>query len=585
MNKNLIVTCALPYANGPIHLGHMLEHIQADIWVRFHKMQPEFQKKLSTCYFICADDTHGTPIMLQAERLAITPEELIATAYKDHLADFTAFNIDFDHYYTTNSEECKSLVYDIYQKLQQNNKITKKIINQLFDNEKQIFLPDRFVKGSCPKCKATDQYGDNCEVCGATYSPKELINPYSTISGSIPIIKDTEHYFFKLSECINFLQEWLNTPRRLPTEAKNKMQEWLNKGLQDWDISRDKPYFGFPLPDNPDKYFYVWLDAPVGYLGSFLNYCKINNLDFHSILNLDNTEIYHFIGKDILYFHALFWPSVLNFSGYKTPKSIFPHGFLTINGAKMSKSRGTFITANKYRSTQLNPDFYRYYIASKLSQKIEDMDFVLDDFVAKINSELIGKYINIAARSSSFINKLFNNRLTSDIHDYTLLHKIIKAKDNIAKCYFDREYGKAIKIIMSLADEINTYIDLVKPWELAKRVKNDLPIINSLTSKEQPDLTSNNNSNNNSNNTNNIAIKLHEICSILINTFRILSIYLKPVIPGTINKVENLLNIKSLTWEDLDILLLNHEIKTYFHIIKRVEQSEVQELINKESSI
>lgn len=550
MNKNLIVTCALPYANGPIHLGHMVEHIQADIWVRFHKMQVPLNSP-SNCYFICADDTHGTPIMLNAEKLGITPEQLITEVYHEHLADFNAFNISFDHYYTTNSAESKQLVYDIYAKLKQNNKISTKIINQLFDEQKQMFLPDRFVKGTCPTCKTEDQYGDNCEVCGATYSPHELIDPYSVVSGTKPILKDSEHYFFKLSECTEFLTDWLNSDQRLQPEARNKMQEWLNSGLQDWDISRDKPYFGFPIPDNPDKYFYVWLDAPVGYLSSFLNFCKKNDLDFDAIWHSKDTELYHFIGKDILYFHALFWPSVLNYAGYTTPKSVFAHGFLTINGQKMSKSRGTFISAKNYRQTGISPDFFRYYIASKLSKKIEDMDFVLDDFAAKINAELVGKFINIASRSSSFMHKYFANKLSETITNTSLLKKLIKAKTEIAAYYLDREYTRALKLIMQLTDEVNAYIDEVKPWVLAKDA-NQIPT-------------------------------LHEVCSILINAFRVLSVYLKPVIPTIITQIEGLLNIPPLVWQDVDNLLFNHQIKPYSHIITRIEADMLEQLVTTEA--
>lgn len=540
MSKNLIVTCALPYANGSIHLGHLVEHIQADIWVRFQKMQGQ------NCYFICADDTHGTPVMLKSAELGITPEQMIATVYEEHVADLNAFDINYDHYYTTHSDESKELVYAIYAKLKDQNKICTKIISQLYDLEKQMFLPDRFVKGTCPKCKTPDQYGDNCEVCGATYSPSELINPYSAISGTTPVMKESEHYFFKLSECHEFLSNWINGNDRLQSEAKNKMSEWLKSGLHDWDISRDKPYFGFKIPDTLDKYFYVWLDAPVGYMSSLMHYCKTNNLDFNTLWNAEDTEIYHFIGKDILYFHALFWPAVLNCSGYKTPQSIFVHGFLTVDGHKMSKSRGTFINAKNYLKSQISPGYFRYYIASKSTNRFEDIDFAFDDFVARINSELVGKFVNIAARSSSFITKHFNNRLAKQIIDCTLLNKITEAKLKIAELYQNREYAKLTRIIMHLADEINTYVDEVKPWILAKN-QNELD-------------------------------KLHQVCSTLLNAFRYLSIYLKPIVPKLIQQVEELLKIQPLTWQDLDNVLLDHEINQYTHLITRIEPQMIETL-------
>ncbi len=541
MNKNIIVTCALPYANGNIHLGHLIEHIQSDIWVRFHRMQDH------KCFFICADDTHGTPIMLKAEQLGISPEQMITKIHSEHLNDFKNFEIEYDNYYSTHSPESQELVYKIYHNLQNNHKISKKTINQLFDETKQMFLPDRFVKGTCPKCRALDQYGDSCEVCGATYSPIELINSYSTISGSKPVIKSSEHYFFNLSECVDFLEEWLNNDNRLPIEAKNKMQEWLNAGLQDWDISRDAPYFGFKIPNTTDKYFYVWLDAPVGYMSSFKNYCDTNNLDFEKIWNSNDTEIYHFIGKDILYFHALFWPAVLNYSGYKTPNSIFVHGFLTINGQKMSKSRGTFISANTYLTTGLSPTFYRYYIAAKSSNKIEDIDLSLEDFVARVNSELVGKFINIAARSSSFLNKYFVNKLTKHIYNISLLELIQNKKTLIHGLYLNREYSKALKEIMLLVDEINLFVDNTKPWLLAKD--------------------------------DNKHEELHQICSILINAFRLITIYLKPIIPSIAKQIEKYLNIKELKWHDLDTILYDHQINKYTHLLNRIDNTMVDKLI------
>ena len=541
-NKNLIVTCALPYANADLHLGHILEQIQADIWVRFQKMQG------TTCHFICADDTHGTPIMLKAEQLNITPEQLTNDIYNRHVAQSNAFDISFDHYYTTNSPESQELVYDIYNKLKQNHKIMTKKIHQLFDTEKQMFLPDRYVKGTCPKCNALDQYGDNCEICGATYTPNELKDAYSVVSGSKPILRESEHYFFQLSNCSDFLNTWLNDNNRLQLEAVNKMNEWINSGLQDWDISRDKPYFGFLIPGTQDKYFYVWLDAPVGYMGSLLNYCKKNNLDFNQLWNNENTEIYHFFGKDVLYFHALFWPAVLKFAGYNTPTSLFAHGFLTLNGQKMSKSRGTFINAQNLVDAGIPSNAFRYYIASKLTSKVEDIDFTLDDFVARVNSELVGKFVNIAARSSSFLNKLFDNTLSHEINDKTLLNEIITTQNEISDLYLNREYAKALRIIMSIVDNINTYTDNVKPWMLAK------------------DTTTH--------------TELHQVCSILINSFRLITLYLKPVIPSLATNIEKFLNIQPLLWHDVTKLLLNHQINNYTHLITRIDTTMTQNIMN-----
>lgn len=541
MQRNTIVTCALPYANGHIHLGHMVEHIQADIWVRYQKMQQR------NCYFICADDTHGTPIMLKAQQQGITPEQLIEQFYQSHTADFAGFGIQYDHFYSTNSLENKHCAYDIYNKLRSNNKIAVRTISQLFDEEKQMFLPDRFVKGTCPKCKAEDQYGDSCEKCGATYSPTELINPYSAVSGSKPIMRESEHYFYKLSEAGDFLATWLGTTGRLQAEAKNKMQEWLKGDLHDWDISRDKPYFGFEIPDAPGKYFYVWLDAPVGYLSSFMHFCQEQGLDFNQLWNNEDTEIYHFIGKDILYFHALFWPAVLNDAGYRTPTGLCVHGFLTVNGEKMSKSRGTFITARSYLDSGLNPEFFRYYIASKLTSKIEDIDLSFDDFIARINSELVGKFVNIASRSAGFISKRFNNQLAAELSDTSLIEQILAIKNELADLYQAREFSKAVKLIMSVVDVINQYVDNAKPWLLAKEEGKDNELL--------------------------------QVCSTLLNSFRLIAIYLKPIVPALITKIEQFLNIKPLSWRDLDTLLLNHTINNYNHLITRVEQPMIDKII------
>jgi methionyl-tRNA synthetase len=498
------------------------------------------------CYFICADDTHGTPIMLKAEQRGITPEQLITESYQAHTADFAGFGIGYDHFYTTNSPENQQCAYDIYNKLKANNKIAVRTISQLFDEEKQMFLPDRFVKGTCPKCKTEDQYGDSCEKCGATYAPTELINPYSAVSGSTPVIRESEHYFFKLSECGEFLTEWLSAKGRLQAEARNKMQEWLDGGLQDWDISRDKPYFGFEIPDAPGKYFYVWLDAPVGYLSSFMHYCQQNGLNFNELWNSPDTEIHHFIGKDILYFHALFWPAVLHNSGYRTPDNLCVHGFLTVNGQKMSKSRGTFITASSFLASGLNPEFFRYYVASKMTVKIEDIDFSFDDFVARINSELVGKYINIASRCAGFISKRFNNRLAASV-DQELINGVLAVKTELAGLFQEREFAKAIKLIMRVVDEVNLYVDNHKPWLLAKE-----------DGKEQ---------------------ELHLVCTTLINAFRLIAIYLKPVVPQLVAKIELFLNSAPLMWSNLEQLSLNSEINNYSHLINRVEPSMIEKII------
>ncbi|WP_262871937.1 methionine--tRNA ligase [Neisseria meningitidis] len=500
MTRKILVTSALPYANGSIHLGHMVEHIQTDVWVRFQKLRGH------ECYYCCADDTHGTPVMLAAQKQGIAPEDMIAKVREEHLADFTGFNIGYDNYYSTHSPENKQFSQDIYRALKANGKIESRVIEQLFDPEKQMFLPDRFVKGECPKCHAQDQYGDNCEVCGTTYSPTELINPYSAVSGAKPELRESEHFFFKLDECADFLKAWTsgNNPHdgkpHLQPEALNKMKEWLGEGeettLSDWDISRDAPYFGFEIPDAPGKYFYVWLDAPVGYMASFKNLCDRIGVDFDEYFKADSqTEMYHFIGKDILYFHALFWPAMLHFSGHRAPTGVYAHGFLTVDGQKMSKSRGTFITAKSYLEQGLNPEWMRYYIAAKLNSKIEDIDLNLQDFISRVNSDLVGKYVNIAARASGFIAKRFEGRL-KDVSGSALLAKLAAESDTIAEQYENREYARALRDIMALADIVNEYVDANKPWELAKQEGQDE--------------------------------RLHEVCSELINAFTMLTAYLAP---------------------------------------------------------
>ena len=557
MTRKILVTSALPYANGSIHLGHMVEHIQTDVWVRFQKLRGH------ECYYCCADDTHGTPVMLAAQKQGIAPEDMIAKVREEHLADFTGFNIGYDNYYSTHSPENKQFSQDIYCALKANGKIESRVIEQLFDPEKQMFLPDRFVKGECPKCHAQDQYGDNCEVCGTTYSPTELINPYSAVSGAKPELRESEHFFFKLGECADFLNAWTsgNNPHdgkpHLQPEALNKMKEWLGDGeettLSDWDISRDAPYFGFEIPDAPGKYFYVWLDAPVGYMASFKNLCDRIGIDFDEYFKADSqTEMYHFIGKDILYFHALFWPAMLHFSGHRTPTGVYAHGFLTVDGQKMSKSRGTFITAKSYLEQGLNPEWMRYYIAAKLNSKIEDIDLNLQDFISRVNSDLVGKYVNIAARASGFIAKRFEGRL-KDVADSELLAKLTAQSEAIAECYESREYAKALRDIMALADIVNEYVDANKPWELAKQEGQDA--------------------------------RLHEVCSELINAFTMLTAYLAPVLPKVAENTAKFLNLEAITWANTRETLGEHAINKYEHLMQRVEQKQVDDLIeaNKQS--
>lgn len=557
MTRKILVTSALPYANGSIHLGHMVEHIQTDVWVRFQKLRG------NECHYCCADDTHGTPVMLAAQKQGIAPEDMIAKVREEHLADFTGFFIGYDNYYSTHSPENKQFSQDIYRALKANGKIESRVIEQLFDPEKQMFLPDRFVKGECPKCHAQDQYGDNCEVCGTTYSPTELINPYSAVSGAKPELRESEHFFFKLGECADFLKAWTsgNNPHdgkpHLQPEALNKMKEWLGEGeettLSDWDISRDAPYFGFEIPDAPGKYFYVWLDAPVGYMASFKNLCDRIGVDFDEYFKADSqTEMYHFIGKDILYFHALFWPAMLHFSGHRAPTGVYAHGFLTVDGQKMSKSRGTFITAKSYLEQGLNPEWMRYYIAAKLNSKIEDIDLNLQDFISRVNSDLVGKYVNIAARASGFIAKRFEGRL-KDVADSALLAKLTAQSEAIAECYESREYARALRDIMALADIVNEYVDANKPWELAKQEGQDA--------------------------------RLHEVCSELINAFTMLTAYLAPVLPQTAANAARFLNLDAITWANTRVTLGEHAINKYEHLMQRVEQKQVDDLIeaNKQS--
>ncbi|KMN83485.1 methionyl-tRNA synthetase [Chromobacterium alkanivorans] len=549
--RKILVTSALPYANAGLHLGHMLEQIQTDIWVRFQKMRGH------ECYYVCADDTHGAPIMLAAEKQGITPEQLVDSVRELHLADSQGFLIGHDNYYSTNSPENKALAEQVYLALKADDKIACRTIEQLFDPEKQMFLPDRFVKGECPKCSAKDQYGDNCEVCGATYNPTELKNPYSAVSGAKPVLKTSEHYFFRLGECADFLKQWTGgssaradgaTQPHLQPESLNKMNEWISGGLQDWDISRDAPYFGFEIPGAPGKYFYVWLDAPIGYMASFKNLCDRSGLNFDEWFGKDSqTEMYHFIGKDILYFHALFWPAMLNYSGLRAPTGVFAHGFLTVDGQKMSKSRGTFIQAKSYLDCGLNPEWMRYYIAAKLNGRIEDIDLNLNDFVARVNSDLVGKFVNIASRSAGFIAKRFDGMLASQVSDGDILAKLQAAADELAAAFEAREYAKALRDVMALADVVNAYVDANKPWELAKQEGQDA--------------------------------RLQEVCTVLINAFRLLTIYLKPVLPKLAEGVEAFLDVAPLAWSDAANLLLGKKINAYQHLMQRIDPVLIDKLI------
>lgn len=544
--RKILVTSALPYANGSIHLGHLVEYIQTDIWVRFQKMQGH------TVHYVCADDTHGTPIMLRAEKEGITPEQLIARVQAEHMQDFAGFLVAFDNYYSTNSEENRMLASGIYKALKANGKIATKTIEQFFDPVKNMFLPDRFIKGECPKCHAMDQYGDSCEVCGATYNPTELINPFSAVSGAAPVRKETEHYFFKLSECEDFLKTWTRAGTLQP-EAANKMGEWFASGLSDWDISRDAPYFGFEIPDAPGKFFYVWLDAPIGYMASFKNLADKSGLDFDEYWKPDSqTELYHFIGKDILYFHALFWPATLQYSGYRTPTKVFAHGFLTVNGEKMSKSRGTFITASSYLEHVKNPEYLRYYYAAKLNSTMEDIDLNLEDFVARVNSDLVGKYINIASRTAGFISKRFDGKLKPTNNPVVVEMQAQAAL--IAESYEQRDFGKALREIMRLADMANAFVADKAPWVMAK-------------DEAQTEA-------------------LQQVCSDALEMFRLLTLYLKPILPKLAQQIEGFLNIAPLDWQAVSSSLsLGHAINAYEHLITRIDPKQIEAMTeaNKET--
>ena len=538
--RRILVTSALPYANGELHLGYMLETIQTDIWVRFQKMMG------NECHYVCADDAHGTPIMLKADEMGIDPETLIEQVRIRHQADLNDFHIDFSQFHSTHSEENREISELIYNRLNDSGYIKKRVISQAFDPEKEMFLPDRYIKGECPKCGADDQYGDNCEVCSATYSTTEIKNARSVISGATPIEKDSEHYFFDLPQFEQKLKNWPKAGH-LKEQVSNKLEEWFEQGLQQWDISRDKPYFGFKIPETEDKYFYVWLDAPIGYMASFKKLCDNSELNFDDFFNKDSdTELYHFIGKDIVYFHALFWPATLMGSDFRTPNAVFAHGFLSVNGQKMSKSRGTFINARTYLEN-LDPECLRYYYAYKLTAKIDDIDLNLQDFKKRVNSDLVGKVINIASRSASFVVKKYDKQLSTNCIEKSLYDEFFAAGSDIAKHYEARNFSQAMRLIMKLADKANKYIDEKKPWQLAK-----------IEGKEQ---------------------EVHEITSLAINLFKVLMTYLKPVLPVMARRSEEFLNVDSLKWADIQHPLTNHKINKFKPLMTRIEDDQIEKMV------
>jgi|TARA_B110001469_G_scaffold5368_1_gene5681 methionyl-tRNA synthetase len=538
--REILVTSALPYANGSIHIGHMLEYIQTDIWVRFQRHIG------NTCHYVCADDAHGTAIMLRAEQEEITPEQLIDNVKAEHEQDFSDFKVSFDNFYSTHSPENREFSEYIYRACEAKGHIATRTITQAFDPEKQLFLADRFIKGTCPKCNTPDQYGDNCEACGATYSPAELIQPKSAISGATPIQKDSTHLFFKLPDFEGLLKDWTRSGS-LQSEIANKLAEWLDSGLQEWDISRDAPYFGFEIPGQENKFFYVWLDAPIGYMASFKNLCdRTAELDFnHYWKQNSTTELYHFIGKDIINFHGLFWPAMLSAAEFRTPTAVYAHGFLTVNGQKMSKSRGTFIKAGTYLR-HLHPEYLRYYFAAKLNNKVDDLDLNLEDFVQRVNSDLVGKVVNIASRSAGFISKKFNGQLSATVSEPELLKAFAHEQHPIAEYYENREFSKAIKAIMALADQANQYIADKEPWVLAKQ-----------EGAEQ---------------------EVQDICSTGLNMFRVLMIYLTPILPMMAADVTKFLN-DDLSWSALDTPLVNHGIEKFKPLITRIEASQIEAML------
>ncbi len=544
-NRKILVTSALPYANGPIHLGHLVEYIQTDIWVRAMKAMGH------TVTYVCADDAHGTAIMLKAEANGITPEEQIATVKASHEKDFAGFHIGFDNYHSTHSPENEQFSQEIYTKLEQGGYIFTKDVEQLFDTEKGLFLADRFVKGECPECGAKDQYGDNCEVCSSTYNATELKNPYSTLSNSTPVVKSSKHYFFDLPKFEDFLKSWTKGDNRLQSAIYNKLSEWFDAGLAPWDISRDAPYFGFKIPNTPagepDKYFYVWLDAPVGYMASFKNLCERTGLDFDEYWKKDSTtELYHFIGKDIVYFHALFWPAMLEGAGLRTPTAVNAHGFLTVNGEKMSKSRGTFIKAETYLN-HLNPEYLRYYFASKLSASVEDINLDLEDFMQKVNSDLVGKVVNIASRCAGFIHKNNDGKLADTLAEPALVQEIIDAGSDIVAAYEAREFGRATRLIMACADKANEYIDTHKPWALNKEGKTQ---------------------------------EVQAVCTVALNIFHKLVIYLAPILPVLSDNARTFLNVETLDFDSRHHHLLDHSINAFSPLMSRVEKDKVDAMVN-----
>ncbi|MFM5511715.1 methionine--tRNA ligase [Aeromonas veronii] len=539
--RKMLVTCALPYANGSIHLGHMLEHIQADIWVRYQRMRGH------QVHFICADDAHGTPIMLKAQQMGITPEEMIAAVSKEHQADFAGFNISFDNYHSTHSDENRELAELIYGRLKNGGFIKSRTISQLFDPEKSMFLPDRFVKGTCPKCKSPEQYGDNCDSCGATYSPTELIDPKSAVSGATPVMKDSEHFFFDLPQFEKWLSEWVHGSGAIQEEMANKMQEWFESGLQQWDITRDAPYFGFEIPGAPGKYFYVWLDAPIGYMASFKNLCnKRGDIDFDSYWKADSdAELYHFIGKDIAYFHCLFWPSMLEGANFRKPTKVNVHGYVTVNGAKMSKSKGTFIKASTYLN-HLDPECLRYYYAAKLNSRIDDLDLNLEDFVQRVNADVVNKLVNLASRNAGFIAKRFGGKLAATCAEPELYAEFANARTAIAEAYESREFSRAIREIMALADKANRYVDDKAPWVIAKQEGADA--------------------------------ELQAVCSVGINLFRVLMAYLKPVMPLLAERAEAFL-AETLSWDGIEMPLVDHTVAPFKALFSRIEPAKIEAMI------
>ncbi len=538
--RQILVTSALPYANGPIHIGHMIEYVQTDIWVRFQKLRGH------DCIYVCADDAHGTPIMLRAQAEGITPEALIERMHGEHLRDFTDFGVAFDNFYSTHSEENRYFAEYIYAQLRDAGHIRTRVIKQAYDPKAEMFLPDRFIKGECPNCGAGDQYGDNCENCGATYDPTELKNPVSVVSGEPPVEKDSEQYFFKLEDFEEMLKNWF-AAGHVQTEIANKMNEWLDEGLKDWDISRNAPYWGFEIPDAPGKYFYVWLDAPIGYMASFKNWCERNGRDFDHYWRVDSeTELHHFIGKDIARFHTMFWPAMLHGAGFRKPSAVYCHGFLTVDGQKMSKSRGTFIMARTYLD-HLNPEYLRYYFAAKLGPGIDDIDLNLEDFSARVNSDLVGKLVNIASRCAGFINKRFDSKLVAKLSDDSLSRHYLAAADDIAAYYENREFGKAMRDIMALADKVNQYIDEKQPWVTIKDAER--------------------------------MAEVQDVCSVGLNCFRQLIILLKPVLPHLAEQAEAFLNVESLSWADLGDNLLDHKINRFKPLMTRIEPVFIERVI------